>query len=119
MPASAENPPCPNGSGNRAFLDSPDGYTGSIVCFETDGDWFWYIDSHSDGIKAGMIYRATDGLAHDHDHEKLWYPRLANSGWESLNTNEVEGTAVYYRACLKNFTTGVDYGCSAEKKSFA
>jgi hypothetical protein len=117
--ANAENPSCPNGSGQRAYKDSPDGYTGAIVCFRADGDDFYYTDSHADGLSGGMWYRATDGLAHDHDRIKLWDNNGALNGWEHLGTNEVEGTAVYYKACLYDFSVNRDYGCSAERGAVA
>lgn len=119
--ASAENPSCPSGSGNRAFKDAPDGYTGAIVCFKADGDVFYYADTHAEavGISGGMIYRATDGLAHDHDNVKLWDNNGSLNGWEVLNTNEAESTAVYYRACLHDFSAGRDYGCSGEQGAVA
>ena len=102
--ANAENIPCPSGSGPRAIVDHNDGgvvYTSAEACFIPVGDTFKYQDTHGDGMAGGMYYYSSDGISHDHDYEYLWDTNNALNGWETLNTNEIEGSLVYYRACLR------------------
>lgn len=120
--AHAENIPCPDGSGPRAIVDHNDGgvvYTSAEVCFLPYGDVFKYQDTHSEGMAGGMYYYSTDSNPHDHDYEYLWDTNNALNGWETLDTNESEGSLVYYRACLRQADGSGVWGCGTYQHDVA
>ncbi|SFO95288.1 hypothetical protein SAMN02982918_0937 [Saccharomonospora viridis] len=86
--------------------------TGAQACFEAYGDKWWVKDTVADGASAVVIWdNYRNGSLY---RQGECQNRLGSGNWGVCNKNYYEGSALYFKLCVYDFSEGRAIRCSTD-----